>query len=264
MANLVVTAGPGHGHNELLSYIFNHNSTIYSDYDDRWQMYPGEYGNYIRVSDDWNINHSAEYHNLYHNELRHTGPQSITPSEVISKLRKAIHGFQDRGDLSRITSNSYMSQYVNCMNLEDVTEYSHALGLPVITCKADLKESKHRSSLAQMEFSVHGAEPGTYSEVNEQVICRWLSVKESRQEHYDELKVDVVVSANDLLTDDKELFDYTVDSLYKTVGCAGIWNPKLWDKIQYIKLINDPIHPFMMQLDRMSWEELEKIRFHGL
>ena len=66
-----------------------------------------------------------------------------------------------------------------------------------------------------------------------------------------------------MLTDDRELFEHTVENMYKTIGITG-WNPKLWDKIQFIKLINKPLHPFMRQLDEMSWEEIEKIKFNGI
>lgn len=253
MAQLIVTAGPGHGHNELLSWLLNHNGTIYSDYDYKWQLYPGEFGTYLRICDGWNIKPTyPEYNRLYHERLRH-GTDSYTTSDMIDEIKKQVDNLWE--------TNVYLSQYLNCMNLEHVIEHAHRAGLPVVTCKADIATSKHRSSFAQMEFSVHGAQTETYENHSLQTICRWLSVKDHRQENYHELDIDCVVSSNEMLTDDRDEFQSMLDRISNSLNLHAGWNPQLWDKMQYIKMVNTPIHPVMQELDRMSWEEIENVRY---
>lgn len=252
MAKLLLTAGAGHGHNELVSWILNHNSTINSNFDWKWQLYPGTYGTFLRISDGWNIRETyPDYSDKYHQELRH-GKDSITTEDQILELKNQVSQLWD--------TDTNLSQYVNCMNWSDVVGYANKHDIPVVTGAANLKKSKHISDYVMMEFSEDAAADREYDDVSLKQIAKWLFVKEDRQSALYDLNYDYITDINKLLSDDQDEVHQEITDLYAAVGLEPHWNPSLLKKIQWLKYINTPVHPLMCQLQEMTWDDIMSIK----
>jgi hypothetical protein len=249
-----MVAGAGHGHNELVSWVLNHNSTINSNFDWAWELYPGTYGNFLRISDGWNLKEYPDYNIKYHQELRHT-KDSVTTEDQITELKNQTSYLWD--------DNTNLSQFVNCMNWADVAGYANKHDIPVVTGAVNLKKSKHISHYVMMEFSEEAAADRDYNDMSLKQIAKWLFVKENRQEALYDLNYNYVTDINKILSDDQDEVYQELTNLYTAVGLSPKWNQDLFEKLQWFKYINTPVHPLMCQIQEMTWDDIMSIK-HGL
>ena len=253
MAKLQLVIGPGHGHNELVSWLLN---LIVSNppgsMPQLYELYPGEFGCFIRHNDDWNILRDQSYTDIY-NELRN-GTDSIMTRDQYDILCSAADKF---------AVSKHLVQYINITNVEEVAAWASADGIPTFTAWLDLPNSIVRSHYAMMEFSSslgkNAAEDKIYDDsiYNLSEASDFLIHKNNQQ---DEL---ILHSGIDCLVDINKLFALDVVEINRIFARAGAANLSsdhlnyIIKEIQYFKSINEPKHIIMRQLNSLSWEDIK-------
>jgi hypothetical protein len=255
MAHLILVIGPGHGHNELLSWTLNQSSFSANNYTLKWQLYPGEFGTFIRHDDAWNLQFDQCHRRLY-KKLRN-GVDSIIEKDHIEQLQESLH--------NSYQSFARVSHYLNCLNIDQAVIYAKSLEVPCSIANIDLPNSKHRSHYVQMEFSLGAAQSRKYDNDLSyciQEVCYYLVKKHAFTEKIiQENKFDYVCNINNILSDDYQEFFFEMNLAMVDSGISNDverqeYSSSTFENLQYFKFINQPIHPLMKQINEMSWQEI--------
>jgi hypothetical protein len=256
MSELILTIGPGHAHNELLSWTLNQSSYSVNHYKPQWQLYPGPFGTFIRHDDGWNMVDYPKFADVYDYEIRQGNENDHVEEHHIEKLRDEVC------DIFSLMNKT--SVYINCLNVIEGVNFAKECGVDTATAILDLPNSKYRSHYVQMEFSIGAASSKDYSNVQFDLpsACYWLT-KKHRQQMNDILPCDASCKANinKILSDDKEEFDeemrrIMVDSHMNRASESKEYRSDTFKRLQYFKFINQPIHPLMKQINEMSWDDI--------
>lgn len=251
----MLVTGPGHAHNELLSWVLNQNTSVVNNFEFMWQLYPGPFGTFIRINDRWNTYKDYQWFaNYYNSELRAGTGSQITEEQII-KLRDLV--------LELYAHSNHLSQYVNCLNVSESVKFASNNGIPSATAIIDLPNSKFRSHYVQMEFSIGAAESRDYSKMNFGLpeVCHWL-VKKHRQQINDILpsSADAIVNINNILSDDIDVVEYEIrKAMHETdmiMEVGTLFREDTYENLQYFKFINQPVHALMQTINEMSWDDI--------
>lgn len=256
MARLILVTGPGHGHNEFLSWVLNQSHYVNNDFNPTWELYPGPFGTFIRHDDSWNtFKDFPEYSWMYNTEIRN-GINNLVQEHQIVRLRDAVM------DIYAI--NNKISQYINCLNPKESISFARKHDITTSTAIIDLPNSKHRSHYVQMEFSIGAASTKDYGmmQFSLKEVCFWLTKKHRQQlTEIINANADYPANVNNLLSDDH---DVVREEITRAMVMSGMNPPDeatdfrddVYKKIDYFKFINQPIHPLMKQINDMSWDDI--------
>lgn len=257
MAKPILVVGPGHAHNELLTWLINSSRDGVNDYPLMWEFYPGPFGTFIRHSEDWNTyTEYPEYTRYYDDELRNGENDDESTREQLDSLISEIRNMY--------TDDKILCQYMNCLNLNEVAAWATEQHIPVACSYIDLPNSNIRSHYVQMEFSIGAAEDQDYDQMNFDLIevCDWLYSKHRQNERLKTHTKNVhFFNINDFL--DEKTLEKSLTSLYNTLSINNAYFNLMRMQIEQFKFINEPAHPLMQQINEMSWGEIVTIAKKG-
>lgn len=252
MSRPVIVVGPGHNHNEFLSWVINRSGKADQSNKVTWELYPGPFGTFIRHDDDWNVLQYHQYRELYNKKYRNA------PAEKQHRAtREQLTGLL--AEIEKLPNKFVLSQYINAVNVDEVAEWCRELGVPVATAIINLPETPFRSHYAQMEFSPGAAEAKDYSEdamFKLESVCYWLQKKHRQQEEIKQFGSVHKANVNQMLQGNMEV----IDILYRSLNIEPTANPDVLQReIEYFCYINQAQHHLMRRVNRLSWEQINSI-----
>ena len=251
MAQLAIVVGPGHGHNEFVSWLLN---LILRDFEPHsphlYELYPGEFGTFIRHDDDWNLLGDRQYKDIYNQKIRN----GVGVGHAMAR-----HQFDLLcTEVEKLTFCRKLVQYVNVTNVEEVATWAREKEISTFTAWIDLPNTAFRSHYAMMEYSLGAAEDQDY---NKSIynLADWLINKNTQQEEL------VLNSGVDCLVDVNKILSLDIVEIKRVSNMLGDYelddNELQWllDEIKHFTFINEPKHNMMCQLNYLKWDELTSL-----
>jgi len=258
MAQLSIVVGQGHGHNEFVSWLLNlivgqPLDVSFFVFPHLYELYPGEFGTFIRHDDDWNILGDEQYLNLYNDKIRNgAGVGHAMTREQFDLLCIEVE---------KLTFCRNLVQYVNVTNVEEVASWAREKEIITFTAWIDLPNSAFRSHYAMMEYSLGASEDQDYTKsiYNLKHVADWLYNKNTQQEEL------VLHSGVDCLVDINKIFSLDIIELKRVFSFLDDYelddNELQWliNEIKYFTFINKPKHDTMQLVNVLSWDHLVRI-----
>jgi len=245
--------GPGHGHNELVSWLLNlivsnpHGSTP-----QLYELYPGEFGCFIRHNDDWNIMLDQNYTDVY-NKLRNGTDSIMTRTQFDILCSEA----------KKFTISKHLVQYINVINVDEVVAWAIANDIPTFTAWIDLPNSTVRSHYTMMEFSSSLGKDAAEDKIYNESIYN-LGEASAFLLHKDQQQSDLILDSGiECLVDINKLFALDVVEIQRIFNFAGEKDLStdhlhyIIREIEYFKSINEPKHSIMCQVNSLSWKSIQ-------
>ena len=247
-----IICGKGHNLNELVNRCIRL-ALQSSDYDllddsNQWNLYPGPLGLYARHNDFFGLTDDEEqtaimyfYKNYVRNAMADVDHRP--DGDKVKQLISQLHPDKFYTFYINVTENHY--QYIA----------DHFPQQNIFTSKLSLQNSNQRHHHLMMEYSIGAAESRDYSEIPTlKELCQRLLKVDYREQEVELPDNFVTIDTNLLLQNDfSELFDklnledpHIVE--YKT--------NVLTKAIEQYKLYNIPTHPDLVEINRMSWQQV--------
>lgn len=246
-----IVCGKGHNLNELvnrclyIALMSSDSDSKLGDSNDNWILYPGPLGLYARHCDFYFIDENS-IRKFYRDNVRNAmADKDHRPdSDAIKKLIGQLQPERFYSFYINVTENHY--QYIA----------DHFPEQYIFTSKLNLQHYNQRHHHLMMEYSIGAAESRDYSKIPTlKDLCQRLL-------KMDYLEQEIVLPDNFVTIDTNLLLQYNFSELFEKLS---IKNPQtlehktsiLTKVIDQYKLYNTVTHPLLLEINDMSWEQIQ-------